>query len=121
MKIILVLVILVCCFSSCYYDKAELVYPAAAACDSTNSKYSTTVVPILNSNCYSCHSGSATSGGGIKLDTYVNLKVYVTNGQLLSSILQNGTVPAMPQGAGKLSDCNINKIAAWINNGSINN
>jgi len=121
MKLLLGFIFLVFFFSGCYYDKANLVYPVATACDTSNVTYSVTVTGILNTNCYTCHSGSASSGGGIKLDSYGNLKIYVTNGQLLSSINQTGAVPSMPLNSGKLSSCDINKITAWINSGSVNN
>ena len=121
MKLLPGIIFLVLCFSGCYYDKANLVYPVSTACDTTNTTYSGTVSNILSTNCYSCHSGSASAGGGIKLDSYTNLKIYITNGQLLSSINQTGAVPSMPLNSGKLSSCDINKITAWINGGSVNN
>lgn len=120
MKILSLSVLLTLCLTGCYYDKADLIYPTTT-CDTTNVKYATTVVSILSPNCYSCHSGTASAGGGIKLDTYANLKPYVTNGQLLNSINQTGVVPAMPLSAGKLSSCDIKKVTVWINNGTLNN
>jgi mono/diheme cytochrome c family protein len=109
-------------FSSCYYDKAELTYPASATtCDTTAVKYSVDMASIMNTNCNSCHGGTAAAGAGIVLSTYAGLKVYGANGQLLNSVLQNGTVSAMPKGGGKLSDCDINKIRSWLNKGMLNN
>jgi mono/diheme cytochrome c family protein len=109
--------------TGCYYDHANLVYPqqSASACITTNITYSVTVTGVLTTNCYSCHSGNASAGGGIKLDTYSSLKAYVTNGQLINSINHTGGIPAMPLNAAQLSLCDINKIQAWINNGSPNN
>ena len=120
MKIIGVVAIITFFLTGCYYDKAQLIYPINT-CDTTNAKYSTTVVPILSTNCYVCHSGTASSGGGIALDNYTTLKTYVTNGQLLNSINQNGVVPAMPLNATILSTCDISQITAWINSGALNN
>jgi uncharacterized membrane protein len=112
-------------FSSCYYDKKDQIYPqvAATACDSTNSMYKTVVAPIIQSNCGMCHAttNANTKGAGIVLDNYTAVKVYVTNKQLLNSILQNGIVPSMPLNAAKLDACTINKVAAWINRGALNN
>ncbi|ASU36750.1 hypothetical protein [Mucilaginibacter xinganensis] len=109
--------------AGCYYDHANLVYPqqSTAACITTNVTYSTTVTGVLTANCYSCHSGNAAAGGGIALDTYASLKTYVTNGQLINSINHTGGIPAMPLNAAQLSQCDINKIQAWITNGSPNN
>lgn len=91
-------------------------------CDTTNVKYAANVVPILTANCYSCHgSGSNTGSGGIVLEGYANLKVKADNGQLTGVITHASGFPAMPQNAPKLSDCDINKIRSWINNGTQNN
>ncbi len=70
-----------------------------------------------------CHAAAVAnaSGAGIVLDNYTSLKVYVSNNYLLNSIVQNGSVPAMPLNAAKLDACTINKIAAWINRGALNN
>jgi len=107
---------------SCYYDKAELIYSVSTAtCDTTAVKYSTDVVGILTGSCYVCHSGTAGAGAGIKLDAYASLKTYVNNGKLKASIMHSPGASAMPKGGGKLNDCSINKIVAWINNGSPNN
>ena len=89
-KILLVGMVLIF-FSACYYDKKDQVYPQVivTTCDTTNVTYSTTVTGILNANCISCHGSSANSlGGGIVLNTYATLKPYVTNGNLVNSILQ---------------------------------
>ena len=122
-KILLVGMVLIF-FSACYYDKKDQVYPQVivTTCDTTNVTYSTTVTGILNANCISCHGSSANSlGGGIVLNTYATLKPYVTNGNLVNSILQNGKVPSMPLNMPKKDDCSINKIVAWVNKGAINN
>ncbi len=123
MKIICLIALLAFFLTGCYYDKAELTYPAniSATCDTTAVKYSVDILSIMSANCYSCHSGTAVSGGGIILDTYTGLKAFANNGQLLNSVLQNGNVPAMPLGGSILSSCDQNKIRAWINNGTPNN
>lgn len=68
-----------------------------------------------------CHGGSASAGAGIALDNYAAVKVYVSNGRLLNSILQNGQASAMPKGGGKMDACSINKVSTWIKNGALNN
>lgn len=91
-------------------------------CDTTNRKYSTHVVPILSSNCYSCHGANTNSGsGGIVLEGYDNIKPKATSGTLIGVITHASGFPQMPQGGAKLSDCNINIIRSWINNGAQNN
>lgn len=116
------LVLCILLIQSCYYDKADLVYPSsAAACDTTTVTYSATIAPLMNASCNSCHGGTAAAGAGIVLDTYAGVKTYAANGKLLNSIIQNGAASAMPKGSGKLPDCSINKVRAWINKGMLNN
>lgn len=91
-------------------------------CDTANRKYTTHVVPILQANCYACHGTATNSGsGGIVLQGYDNIHAYATNGTLVGVITHASGFPAMPQGGAKLSDCNINIIKSWINNGAQNN
>ncbi|MBX9892774.1 MAG: c-type cytochrome [Chitinophagaceae bacterium] len=116
------LVLCILLIQGCYYDKADLVYPSsAAACDTTTVTYSATIAPLMNASCNSCHGGTAAAGAGIVLDTYAGVKTYAANGKLLNSIIQNGAASAMPKGSGKLPDCSINKVRAWINKGMLNN
>ena len=108
--------------AGCYYDSRDFVYPTLnnSCNDTINVTYSAKIVPILNSYCTSCHSGSNPSGN-IKLDAYASVKALVDNGKLLGSIKQNGTAIAMPQGGGKLDDCKIAAFSKWIQAGAPNN
>lgn len=110
-------------FTGCYYDKEELVYPpnTGTTCDTTAIKYSTDIVNILQANCYTCHGGTGSLGGGNKLDNYTSLLSHTTNGDLLGVITHTPGYPPMPDGGAKLSDCNIAKIRTWIRNGAPNN
>lgn len=106
----------------CYYDKEVLVYPTSTTtCDTTAVKFSTTLLPLLNASCNSCHGGAASAGAGIVLDNYTGVKTSVNSGKFLNSILQNGAASAMPKGGSKLADCDITKIKVWINAGALNN
>lgn len=89
------------------------------ACDTTTVTYSTTVIPILQSNCTGCHSGNNPSGG-IKLDNYTDVKTMATNKKLVGTIMHSAGYKAMPPN-GKLTDCNIGKIKAWVYRGALNN
>lgn len=85
-----------------------------SSCDTLSYiTYNTHVKPIL-SLCTGCHpSGSPT---GHSLDSYNGVKTSINTGKLLPSIKHTGPKP-MPQGGGKLSDCDIAKIQKWFNNG----
>lgn len=90
------------------------------ACDTVNIKLAANVAPILNTYCYNCH-GNGRAQGGVKLDVYAELKLWVNSGDLLGAITHATGYSPMPKGGSKLSDCDINKIKAWINRGALNN
>ncbi|NNV55286.1 hypothetical protein [Limnovirga soli] len=107
-------------FNSCYYDKADVVYPAVT-CDTTTVRLSVELENIMAASCYSCHSGTADLGGGIVLTDYATIKDYADFGILMSCLIQDGSTSAMPKGGAKLSDCEINKFSAWVNRGAPQN
>ena len=94
-----------------------------ATCVTTNMQYSVHIAPLIQTNCFACHSNttSSTSGAGFSLEGYNNLKAKVTDGRLLGAITHAAGFVAMPQGGPKLSDCNINRIKSWIDAGAPNN
>lgn len=108
--------------ASCSKDNEQEITenPGGSACDTVNIKYATGVVPILQANCYSCH-GNGASEGGVTLDNYTAIRAVANNGSLLGTISHASGYTAMPINGAKLSDCNINKIRSWINNGAQNN
>lgn len=88
-------------------------------CDTVNMTYTGDVLPVIQANCYSCHSNTAS--GGVSLNSYTRLKAQVDNGYLTGVITHaSGYVP-MPYNGAKLSDCDINKIKDWIARGAQNN
>jgi hypothetical protein len=90
------------------------------SCDTVNMKYATDVKPILEANCYGCH-GHGSAEGGVSLETYTGVKLQADRSNLIGAITHASGYPPMPQGGAKLSDCNINKIKAWIARGTLNN
>ena len=107
--------------AGCYYDVEEELYPFAGNCDTTNVQYATSIVPILQSNgCKSCHSGGAPSGN-ISLETYTQVRNVALDGRLLGAVSHSAGFTPMPQGGNKLTECNINKIRAWVNSGAPEN
>jgi hypothetical protein len=112
---------LVFAFTQCYYDKEGILYPDSNTCTpSANPSFTNDVMPILEARCNNCHSGSFPSGN-IKLDTYNDVMIRVTDGSLMGSIRQTGGFSPMPKNASKLPACDIQKIADWIAAGSLNN
>jgi hypothetical protein len=90
-------------------------------CDTTSMTFSANVKPILETNCYGCHSNANFSISGVKLEDHADVKLRAEAGSLLGTISHATGYPPMPQGGAKLSACNINKIRAWINQGALNN
>lgn len=109
-------------FVSCYYDNEEALYPTLnTSCDTTNVTFSGTIVPILNNNCYSCHSNAtaASLGNGIRLQDYndVVAKAVAVDG----SIKHTGTYSPMPKNGGSVKTCSITQFDIWIRNGMPDN
>lgn len=103
-------------FSSCYYDNEEALYPVrpGSGCDTTNPTYALTILPIMQNNCTGCHSGGAPSGN-LDLTTYDNVVAGFNSHHLFDHVTQNGYSIMPPSGS--LSDCDINKLYAWIGRG----
>ncbi|MEI7735650.1 MAG: hypothetical protein WCI49_09290 [Ferruginibacter sp.] len=113
------LVIVLLSATGCYYDKEEKLYPQTV-CDTATVTYSSSVVPILLSNCTICHGGN-TPSAGIKLDTYAGVKVQADNGRLWGAVSQATSFSPMPKNGTKLSTCNLTKIKKWLDAGALNN
>ncbi len=110
--------------TSCYYDVEEELY-LGSTCDTTNVLFSNQVSLVLTNRCLNCHNSNNAGviGGGVDLEGYANVKTYVDNGKLLSSITHDGNASFMPKSANNtmLPVCDINQITAWINAGAPNN
>lgn len=91
-----------------------------APCDSSNVTYSAEVQAILTNNCTDagCHVGPG-GVGGLDLRTYSSAKKIADNGDLVGRI--TGTSGAEMPPTGKLSNCQIEKIKAWVQAGAQNN
>jgi hypothetical protein len=122
MKKILFIIALCGCFlfNSCYYDKEEELY-GAGGCDTTQVTYSVTINTIINNNaCLTCHSGPSPIGG-FSLQGYANVVAKVNDHRLLGALYHASGFAPMPQGMPKLSQCELNKVKAWIDAGAPNN
>ena len=113
------LVIISLFFVSCYYDNEEALYPSLNnSCDTTNVTYSAAILPILQNNCYSCHSNANSAfGGNVQLEAYSDVVANIA--RIIPAIKQTGSKPMPP--SGKLKDCSINQFDIWVRNGMLNN
>ncbi|RMG16056.1 MAG: hypothetical protein D6730_25595 [Bacteroidetes bacterium] len=113
--------------SACVYNNEEELYPQtnppADTCGITSVSYSRDVVPILQNNCYSCHSSANAPGlgSGIVLEGYANAKTLADNGRLKGAIEWEAGFSRMPRGGAQLPECLRKTITTWIANGSPNN
>ncbi|WP_291727540.1 c-type cytochrome [Bernardetia sp.] len=108
-------------FTACEW-KSEEEEIIGTDCDTSQVTLSGTVQPILETNCYRCHSAenAPVAGVGINLEEYESLKGFADRGSLLGSISHASGFSPMPKGASKLADCDIKKIEAWIEKGATN-
>ena len=103
-------------FSFCTYYSEQELYPDAS-CDTTDLSYIFDIKPIFEKNCFSCHGSTGTYSDILNLENFDHIQRVVDNGRLLRNIKHDPDGTPMPASGGKLSDCNINKIEAWINRG----
>lgn len=101
-------------FSSCRDENilVENLKPGIS-CDTNGITFTKFVQPTLDRNCLSCHNNSYAMAG-INLEGYDNIKSSAITGMLMKSF------------SGKMgnymnNNCEISKIQAWINQGSLNN
>lgn len=112
--------------SSCTYEKAEDLNPVDPAdtittqvCDTLNITYTNTIKPLLIANCSIDNDACHSSNSEYPQDSYENIFIFTPPDRMLSAVTHDGTTEEMPQNAEKLDDCKINKIRAWINQGTL--
>jgi hypothetical protein len=123
MRIILSLIIIAFTYS-CVYHNEEDDYPQPdSSCDTSDVTFSSSVQPVLQQNCLSCHANNTASslGGNIKLEDYEDVKLRADDGRLLGTISHESGYSPMPRGAAKLNDCTISIIEIWVNSNSPDN
>lgn len=112
----------------CTRDKAALPMANKIICDSMSVSYHSCVKPILQSNCYSCHSDSASAGGsaGFDIEDFSQLKFYlnyyyhndsVYGSKFMRAIEHKSGVLVMPPSY-KIPDSSIAIIRSWIRLGA---
>jgi mono/diheme cytochrome c family protein len=105
---------------SCAYNVEEELYPPVV-CDTLNVTYSGTILPIIQQNCYDCHSDANVSISLIPLEGYAFISVKAHDGQLIMAIRHTGEVTPMPKDRPSLSECDIQKIEKWVADGAPDN
>lgn len=115
--------------TGCYYDNVEELSAARdllQPCDTAGTiSFASDIQPIMNQSCggnNSCHGPGSVNNNNVFLYDHAGVYAQTLNDNpLMSSITHDGNYNEMPKGGGKLNDCSINTIAAWINRGAPNN
>ena len=107
--------------SQCYYDNKEELYQDfdKPDCETADMSYELDIKNIIESNCAvsGCHVAPIVQSG-LDLSQFADVKRIADNGSLVNRI--TGVGPIMPQ-SGPLPPCEIEKITAWVNQGSLDN
>lgn len=119
--------VVICMFSlsACYYDNLEELHIGENTCTVPDtSSYSLHVAPIMTASCGTsnsgCHETRTSENKNVGLANY-NDVVDAIGKKLMSAITHDGNASEMPKGGGKLSDCHIETIQKWIDQGAQNN
>jgi hypothetical protein len=124
MKLMISLIFAIAVAYSCVYQNEKDLYPEFdTTCDTTNITFSSSVKPVLQENCLSCHGNNTASslGGNIKLEDYQDVKLRADDGSLLGTISHESGYSPVPRGASKLDDCKILIVTIWVNSNSPDN
>lgn len=93
---------------------------SGTACNTENISFANHVLPLLQNRCIGCHS-AANSSGGVNLSAHAGVTAAASGGRLVGVINHAQGFLPMPQGGQKLSQCDIDKITAWVQAGTPNN
>ena len=87
-------------------------------CDTSNVSYNdnNSITEIITANCYPCHEATSAQGGLI-LEYYDVVKGVVKDKRLVNAINHNPGYIPMPLNGKKITQCEIDKIQAWIRSG----
>ena len=104
---------------SCQKKETNLT-PTCTTNPSATVSYKRDVFPIIQINCLSCHD-AVNHFGGIVIENYDQIALSGKSGELYNSIMITSNGKAyMPKG-GRLFDCEIELLKAWIDQGAKNN
>ncbi len=104
--------------TACQYESEESLFPNENCQAETQViSYSIDIQMILtNYQCVSCHN-SGLASGGIRLESYSDVRKVSESNQLNGVITHAAGFPAMPLSGNKLTDCDIQKVQKWIADG----
>lgn len=115
------LALLVSIFCSCLYEKQGSLSPyTCGTLPTSHVSFLKDIFPIIKNNCLQCHDAK-NHYGGIVIENYTQIAESGKSGELYNSIqISNFGKAYMPKG-GRLMDCELALIYAWIKQGALNN
>ncbi len=89
-------------------------------CETTDITYTNTVSAIFDSSCAlaGCHVAGNEMIAFFSLEDYENAKIAADFGRIVGAISHEEGFSVMPPSGVKLDQCNIDKIAAWVDAGA---
>ncbi len=93
---------------------------SCSECDTTSVTFSGSILPLLNSTCAGCHSGSSPSGG-VSLTNHAEVVAAIGSNNLMPSIRQEAGASVMPPAGNPLNECQVQLFEIWIAEGMPNN
>jgi len=111
--------LIVCTLTGCHYDVGEEL-EITVTCAGENISFTKEIIPILEANCINCHNPDQAQGN-VNLIGYQNIAVYVDDGSLLGSIRHDSGFSPMTENVPSLSDCEIQQVSTWIDEGAQEN
>jgi mono/diheme cytochrome c family protein len=105
---------------SCIKKDEAAVVPGCTATPPATISYKKDVYPIIKNNCLSCHDAT-NHFGGIVIENYDQIALSGKSGELNNVVMISSNGKAyMPKG-GRLMDCEIALLKAWVDQGVKNN
>jgi hypothetical protein len=89
-------------------------------CVTTTVTYSGTILPIIQDRCDGCH-GPNNPQGQLDFSTWNDLNTVAADGRLALAIQHQTGAEPMPPSGPSLSQCRIDRILTWIQDGAPNN
>lgn len=89
-------------------------------CQTGAVTYAGTIRPIIQDRCQGCHSGSNPQGG-LNFSTWNDLNTVAGDGRLALAIQHQAGAEPMPPSGPSLSQCRIDQILTWVQDGAPNN
>lgn len=93
---------------------------ACQNCDSTLFSFSEAIQPLIAAFCAGCH-GGVDPEGGLDLTTYAGVVGAISYSDLMGRVNGTSAYDAMPPSGNGLSDCQIDQLQRWIDDGMPNN